>query len=212
MTEKLLFLAIVLIPALVQNSYAESFDFEYFTGEVFQITYELQNAELQELTHDENIKFILLSTDGTLSVSFPKAIPLEANEGLNYPLFVAYHTGGGYSPDLEKNTKFVQTVSDCTFDIEFDFNNTDEEYIVVEINHGMYPEGHQLTYVDVPAKCLEDDPRNDTEIQRKLNDKECSNSNYHKGINIRDEIVCISFDSYPWLNQRGYLKTFPIMN
>ena len=192
-------------------SVVESFDFEYFTGEVFQINYALENAKLQELSNDKNIKFIILSTDGKLSVSFPKAVPLGSNEGLDYPLFVAYHTGGGYSPELEKNTKFVQTASDCTFDIELDFNNISEQYIVVEINQGMYPEGPQLTYVDVPIKCLEDDPRNDTEIQRILDTKECPNTNHHKGINMRDDAVCISAESYSWLNQRGYMKTFPII-
>ena len=124
----------------------------------------------------------------------------------------AIHNGSGYSPEIVKNTQFQQTAQDCSFEVLFEFNNKHEKFIQIEIEHGMYPEGYQLTYVDLPEYCLEKDSRNDTKIQRLLDEKECTNTRYHKGINMRDETVCITIESYPWLNQRGYLKTFPILN
>ncbi len=192
--------------------FQNNFDYEYITGEVFQINYELTDASLTKLSLDRiTSSFIINSTDGELFVSFPKAIPLHIQEGLDYPVFVAVLDGAGrYAPLLEPPAKVIQTAQDCTFDLKIEFNNEIEKEIQVNINHG-HVIAAPLTYVDLPVNCLEKDPRNDTEIQRKLNDKQCTDSNYNKGFNIRDEVVCVSPESYPWLNQRGYMKTFPII-
>lgn len=213
MDKILIILIFFLVPIALENVYAESIDFEYYTGEVFQINYELIDANLTKSSTDvSSIMFNLNSTNGKLFVSFPKAVPLQYDEGLDYPLFIAIHDGTGFSPELGKNTKFVQSANKCTFDVEFNFNNNVNKAIQIDINHGSRIAGPTLAYVDVPDNCLEEDPRNDTKIQRKLIDKKCSDSSYKKGLNIRDEVVCISPDSFRGLDQRGYLQKFIIID
>jgi len=212
MTKILLILTLFLISVALQNVYAESFDFEYPTGEIFQINYELRDAKLTKLTIDHGtISFIVNSTDGKLFISFPKSIPLDYQEGLDYPVFVASLDGIDRFASLDKNTKLSQSANNCTFDVEIDFDNEMEKSIQININHGIFADDVGLTYVDLPEYCLEDDPRNDAKIQRQLNEKQCSNVSHDKGFNNRDEVVCIFPDSYTWLYERGYLKTYPII-
>ena len=72
MNTTFLVLGIILAPIMLQSANAESFDFEYHTGEVFQIDYELRNANLTRITVDNTIIFNLNSSNGELFLSFPK--------------------------------------------------------------------------------------------------------------------------------------------
>lgn len=186
--------------------------FTYFTGEEFEIEYVFEDVNIKNTFTDKNsMNFELVSTDGYLVLDFPKSIPLGTLDR-DYPSLIVIDNGGKiFDPFLDENTPYTRTENDCTINVKFEFDNEVEHLTTITINHGFYPEGYSLAYYDLPEKCLED-PRNDTEIQRSLNAKNCSDVHYEKGLNVRDEVVCIYSDSYPWLYQRGYLKTYEIIS
>lgn len=179
--------------------FAEEFQFQHWDDKEYTFSYNLINGNLTNLNLiQDQMTFTVNGTNGELILDIPKSIPFDITD----------YSFGHYNFILINNEELMPQTdfSDCFIKYTIPFDGETK----IEILYSHVIAGVRLTYVDLPRYCL-DDPRNDNKIQRQLNEKECSNTKYEKGFNIRDEVVCISPESYPWLNQRGYMKTFPII-
>lgn len=188
----------LLVIGFIPLSFATELEHVGIDGRTQTFEYFISNGSVVDLDNYDTIYFLLNMTNGNFRLEMPKTIAFEY---INYSDYI-------YTAII--NDEFVipsYTHSACDFIFDFDFDGPTE----ITFAMPLIPEGTRISYLELPEICMAKDEKYNDEIQQLIHSKDCTNPRFAKHINTRDELVCISPESYPWLYERGYLKTFPII-
>lgn len=153
--------------------------------------------DYKSFSESNSFLFDVTGNNGEFIVTIPKTIPVYPSTLNDFMMFVLQN-GEEISPKkLERS---------CDFEITVKIDGKTEIEFITSVSHGE----SVFTYIELPERCL-DEPKYNTVIQQKLKAKNCTNNTFEKGINQRDEVVCIFPESYSNLSMRNYLKTSPII-
>ena len=196
---KLFFIALIPSLILIPSGFSEEFNYIALDGNEYLSSYEIINGTITNSNFERELFFDVNGTDGLLKITIPKTITFDYNDYL-----VGKHFYLARDFDDTPQWHYNNLTCDIEFNVFFDESKT------IELTQLIPVAGMRTSYVQLSEQCLEDSKYR-TDIQMLLHSKECSDSTFEKGINVRDELVCISPESYPQLNKRDYVKTFPIL-
>ena len=181
---------VMIFVTYIESAYAESIT-EEFDGHKYVLNYEITNGDVIDFEKYEEkaISFVINGTSGEFKISLPKTMPsLNAIEDV-----IILLNGQVISAD------FMETSCDNQWMINY------EGYSKINLGIAVFPEFIPLlNYIELPKSCWDGNP-----VQKEIHSITCSIS-HHKGLNSRGQAVCVSFDSFDELQQRGYIVTWPI--
>jgi len=188
---------VIIFAFMIVPSYAEEFYSEYFDGNKYLLNYQITNGTVIDVKGiPYSVFFHVNSSKGELTLTIPKTAPISYDYDGEFGLYV-FENG--------REIEYYTHENVCDFTLTIDIEGESE----IEFAYPSLLVANEITYFEVHDMCF-DNPEYRTEIQQMIKAKECPNS-FEKGLNLRDNVVCVFPESYSELRARGYLKTFPIV-